>query len=147
LPPLGPADFPVPAAARESTEAGALTAGRYFIQLTVRAYQQGDPAWISDLSLDCQFCESLVAAVSDDATAGNRVTGGDVTFEDSGQAVLTGAGAEVAFSVSQSPLTVQRPDGSELADRTQPAFRVFTSLALEWSQAKQAWIVTQVINS
>ena len=144
LPPLGPPDLPMPAEAREQTEAGAIAAGRYFIELTVRAYQQGDAEPIADVSRDCDYCESLITGVEEDAAAANRVTGGDVSFRDSGQATLDGNGAEIAFTVQQTALTVTSPDGQMITDRAQPSFQVFTALAATWSSELKAWIVNQV---
>ncbi|WP_299955026.1 DUF6318 family protein [uncultured Modestobacter sp.] len=144
LPPLGPPDMPMPAEAREKTEAGAIAASRYFIQLTVRAYQQGDTEPVLNLSRDCEYCKDLTTGVTEDQTAGNRISGGDVTFVDPGQARLDGDNVETAFTVDQTSLSVFGPDGEEIADRAQPSFRVFTALAATWSPQLQAWLVNQV---
>jgi hypothetical protein len=144
LQPFGPADFPVPLEAREQTEAGALAAGRYFLQMTVRAYQRGDADSVMELSRDCEYCDSLIAGIREDAKAGHTVTGGDISFEDAGQAVLTGDQSEVAFTIAQTPLTVSDTNGSVLPERAQPGFRVFTALAATWSEQSRIWIVNQV---
>jgi hypothetical protein len=144
LQPLGPVDFPMPPEAREETEQGAIAAGQYFLQLTVYAYQKGNADAIGELSQDCEYCNDLVAGIREDAAAGNRVTGGDITIEDAGQAVLSQENSEVAFTVSQSALSVTGPGGQILSDRTQPAFRVFTALGLQWSDQQCAWVVNQV---
>jgi hypothetical protein len=144
LQPLGPVDFPMPQAARERTEAGALAAGKYFLQLTVRAYQRGDVDPVLQLSSQCEYCESLISGVREDVAAGNRITGGEINIEDPGQVVLHGNDVEVAFTVSQTPLVVSSSTGEVLADRAQPAFRSFTSLAATWSATADAWIVHQV---
>jgi hypothetical protein len=144
LQPLGPPDFPVPPAARELTKDGALAAGRHFLEMTVHAYQSGNADSIVELSRDCEYCDSLVAAIREDAAAGHRVTGGDITFEDAGQVVLTGNQFEVAFTVSQTALAVLSSDGTVLPERAQPGFRVFTALTATWSEQAHAWIVNQV---
>ena len=144
LPPLGPPDLPMPAEAREQTEAGAIAAGRYFIELTVRAYQQGESEHISAVSRDCEYCALLTSGIEEDAAAGNKVSGGDVSFKDSGQATVEEDAAEVAFTVEQTPLTVTGPNGQAIADRAQPSFEVFTAIACSWSDDLSAWIVNQV---
>ena len=144
LQPLGPPDFPVPDEARQQSEAGALAAARYFLELTAYSYQAGDSTSIGTLSRQCEFCASLTQAIADDQSAGNKVTGGNISLEDAGQVVMKSEAAEVAFTVSQSPLTVTAPNGEQLPDRGQPAYRSFTSLALTWSEQSSAWIVNQV---
>ncbi|WP_222192762.1 DUF6318 family protein [Modestobacter italicus] len=144
LPPLGPADFPMPIEAREKTQAGAIAASQYFIQLTVRAYQQGDTEPVRTLSRDCEYCEALIDAVNEDQAAGNRITGGDVSFADPGQAYLTGETAETAFTVEQTSLSVIGPDDEAIASRAQPSFTAFTALAATWSPDLQAWLVNQL---
>jgi hypothetical protein len=144
LPPLGPSDFPIPVEAREKSEAGALAAGRYFLQLTVHAYQKGDTESVVSLSRDCEYCETLILGIREDVGAGNRVTGGDIVLEDPGQVSLKDDQSEVAFTVSQSALAVSGPDGQPLPERAQPSFRVFTSVVATWSESLRAWIVNQV---
>ncbi|MGY5882464.1 DUF6318 family protein [Modestobacter lacusdianchii] len=144
LAPLGPADFPMPIEAREKTQAGAIAASQYFIQLTVRAYQQGDTEPVRALSRDCEYCEFLIEAVNEDQAAGNQIRGGDVSFADPGQAHLTGETAETAFTVEQTSLSVIGPDKELIASRTQPSFTAFTALAATWSPDLQAWLINQV---
>lgn len=144
LQPLGPADFPMPVEARQRSDAGAIAAARYFLQLTAHSYQSGDSAPVSQLSRSCEFCTSLARAIDDDRSAGNLVSGGDILIEDAGQVVLKSDTAEVAFTVSQSPLTVTAASGQQLSDRAQPEYRSFTSLALTWSEPMTAWLINQV---
>ncbi|MBB3676955.1 DUF6318 family protein [Modestobacter versicolor] len=147
LPPLGPPDLPMPDEARKQTEAGALAAGKYFAQLTEYSYQSMDPSGLTNLSSECSYCRELAASISEDRTAGYRYEGGGITFRDAGQVVLSGSGAEVAFSLTQGSLQVIAEDGNTLADRSQPTYDVFTSFVMRWDEASEAWLITQVSNS
>jgi len=147
LQPLGPPDFPVPDEARELTEPGALAAGKYFALLTQHALQKMDTSGFTELSRDCQFCDELVRAVQDDAAAGNRYKGGEITFRDQGQTVLQGNVAEVAFSLTQGALDVIGPNGDLIVDRRQPSSDVFSSFTMTWDPEGRAWLLNQLTNS
>src|SRR5689334_3389782 len=78
LPPLGPADFPEPAEARQKTEAGVIAFARYYIELTNRAALSLDSAPIRELSRECAECDQLAASFEADRAAGYRYEGGHV---------------------------------------------------------------------
>ena len=69
LPPLGPADFPVPAEARTKDAAGAEAFLRYYIELLNR--QQAIPAGqpLRDLSPECDTCLRIARAFDEAAAA------------------------------------------------------------------------------
>jgi hypothetical protein len=52
LPPLGPADFPVPDEARRQTEAGVLAFGNYYFDLSNSSLASRDTSQLRQLSLD-----------------------------------------------------------------------------------------------
>ena len=147
LQPLGPPDFPMPNEARQPDETGSLAAGKYFAQLTQYTLQEMDPSGFVTLSRDCDFCDDLVKVVKDDAAAGNHYSGGEITFRDQGQVVLSDNQAEVAFSLTQGALDVVGPDNTKISDRSQPSSDVFTSFTMTWDAPSQSWVLNQLTNS
>src|SRR4051795_12646937 len=82
LPVVGPADFPVPDAARTKDAAGAEAFLRYWIDLMnrQRAIPAGDP--LRDLGPDCQECNRIARVYDETAAANNRYQGGELTLND-----------------------------------------------------------------
>src|SRR3712207_1934762 len=82
LPPLGPADFPVPAEARTKDAAGAEAFVRYYIDLLNRqqAIPAGEP--LRELSPECATCLRIARAFDDAAAAGHTYYGGELTLND-----------------------------------------------------------------
>ncbi|MCW2535371.1 MAG: hypothetical protein JWQ26_1070, partial [Modestobacter sp.] len=81
LPPLGPADFPMPAEAREKTPAGAEAFLRYYIDIYNRAQQQLDAGPLRDLSQNCETCNALATDIENDKLANYAYEGGAVSID------------------------------------------------------------------
>src|SRR3954451_5529766 len=82
LPPVGPADFPVPDEARTKDAAGARAFLDYWVALLNR--QQAIPAGqpIRDLAPDCHECLRIARVYDESAAAGRRYIGGELTVVD-----------------------------------------------------------------
>ncbi|HEX2074853.1 MAG TPA: hypothetical protein VHF92_13800, partial [Geodermatophilus sp.] len=107
LPPLGPANFPMPAEARAKTPEGAVEFMRYYMSLTeVLAEQALDPQPLLDLSNGCGVCNRIAQSLAGDLAAGYRYQDTWIAFQPYGPGVLTGEQAEVGFVYAQGPITV-----------------------------------------
>src|SRR4051794_10765040 len=70
LPPLGPPEFPVPAKARQKTQAGVIAFAKYYIDLTNHLASTLDSDPLLDLSKGCAECDQLAASFDADKAAG-----------------------------------------------------------------------------
>ncbi|SDC78898.1 hypothetical protein SAMN05660690_2557 [Geodermatophilus telluris] len=142
LPVVGPADFPVPPAARTQDAAGAETFLRYWIDLLER--QQAVPAGqpLRDLGPDCGECQRIARVFDETAASGWRYQGGELTLNDVPAPVMEGETAYVSFGIRQE--AVQRVDatGAPVDDGQDVAPNVFGGINLIWSAASQSWVVT-----
>jgi hypothetical protein len=147
LPPLGPADFPMPAEAREKTPAGAEAALRYYLELVSRqAGISGQP--LRDLSRDCDFCDFLADRYDQDAAAGYVVEGGQITIEDLSSPAVNGEVAELAVALSQSSVTVLDAIGQTVEGRGEAARQgISVGAAMTWSQSQRGWIMNQLVTN
>jgi hypothetical protein len=142
LEPLGPPDFPVPAEAREQSDAGAEANARYYLSLASYSFGTLDTAPLRELSENCDFCTNLAQTIETDAAAGHMFVGGKVEVGQDTQVARDGALTEVYVSVSQTALQVLDASGAEV--RHQPAYDVAASVIMEWKDADRSWVVTQV---
>ena len=80
LPPVGPADFPVPDEARTKDAAGAEAFLRYWIDLInrQRAIPAGQP--LRELGPKCDECLRIARNYDDAAAAGNKYEGGELSI-------------------------------------------------------------------
>ncbi|MCZ2846609.1 hypothetical protein [Modestobacter sp. VKM Ac-2978] len=145
LPPLGPPDLPMPPEAREQTPAGAEAALRYYLQLV--SHQAGvSGQTLRDLSRDCEFCDFIADRYDEDASAGNRYTGGELTVRGMSPPALDGDSAEFSFTVDQAEVGIIAPDGSPVAGRGQAAVAGMNAGArMTWSDQAGAWFLNQLI--
>jgi hypothetical protein len=148
FPPLGPADFPVPAEAREKTQAGAEAALRYYLDLlTHQAGMSGQP--LRDLSKDCSFCDFLADRYDQDVAAGYAYQGGDIAVIDMSSPAISGEVAEFSFALSQAAIEIVDSDGQSVAGRGEPEHQYpNVGASMTWSEAEAAWYMNQlVVNS
>jgi hypothetical protein len=147
LPPLGPADFPLPDEAREQTPEGAEAALRYYLELTTRqSGKTGKP--LRDLSRDCSFCTFLADRYDSDAAAGYVITGGDFIIESFSPPAVHDDIAEFALSVTQTAVTVTGPDGQPVADRGSAELKgISLGASMTWSSQGRVWILNQLIRN
>ena len=143
LPPLGPADFPVPDEARTKDAAGAEAFLRYWIELLNR--QQAIPAGqpLRDLAApDCYECLRIAKAFDEAAAAGWRYEGGELSLND---VVEPQVGAEVAsliFGARVEPLTIRDSSGAPVPGGVGDlAPNAGSGLTLLWSSKSTSWLV------
>ena len=142
LPPIGPADFPVPDEARTKDAAGAEAFLRYYIELLNRqqAIPEGQPLRL--LGPDCEECSRVANAFDEAAAAGQNYEGGTVTLTEVSEPELSADRAEINFAVRVEAVSLTDslgqpvPGGQAQADPV-----VGSGIALRWSSEDQAWYV------
>lgn len=147
LPPLGPAEFPVPADAREKTPKGALAFARYYMAIGGEIGMGRAPASaLLDLSTsECRLCGQIARSFADDQAAGYTYRGSSNTFQELGPPRLRGDQAELGFVFSQSGYTVVDAAGQEVPERAgQPSGDLQSGMLLTWSQASSSWLVSNL---
>ena len=101
LPPLGPPDFPVPAAARTKDAAGAEAFMRYWIDLLnrQRAIPSGQP--FASLGPALPDCLRIARNYDTAAAAGNKYDGGELKINDLPPVTVRGAAVIVSFGLDK----------------------------------------------
>jgi hypothetical protein len=112
LPPLGPPDLPMPAAARTQDAAGAEAFVRYYIDLINRTSTVMDAAPLREFSDGCADCNRISTATEEAAAAGQDYEGGEMTILQSGQPLIEGGTAQLALRVDQADFRVLDSSGS-----------------------------------
>lgn len=144
LPPLGPADFPVPAEAREKTAEGAVDFVRYYVALTQHlAVKSQNPEPLLQLSQDCRTCDQIAQALADDLAAKYSYSEYVHEFEAYGPALIDDETAEVGFAYVQGPITAVDQTGAVVRDPSAVTPQELQSGAsLLWDEAMQSWVIT-----
>jgi hypothetical protein len=142
LPPVGPADFPVPDEARTKDAAGAEAFLRYWIDLLnrQRAIPAGQP--IRDLAPDCDECLRIARNYDDAAAAGNKYVGGELTLNDLATPLLESDQAVISFGVRREPVSLVDSNGGALEAKPDPATDLSSGITLVWSDRDESWTVT-----
>jgi hypothetical protein len=147
LPPLGPADFPMPPEAREKTPAGAVEFTRYYVQLIEYIGDSNlDPQPIIALSVDCEVCERISSSFTEDRAAG--YTYDDVwvrmtPYDD--KAFARDQGFDVGFVYEQGALVVRDASGQIVGNEGATATGPLQSGALvTWRDDLSSWVVTSL---
>jgi len=144
LPPLGPADFPVPDEARRQTEAGVLAFGSYYFDLSNSSLASRDTSQLRQLSRDCVACDELADSFDADRAAGNTYQGGGLSITGTGTVVVNESDAHFSFVVQQAARTVLDAQGNPLPDRASPAYQFTRGMRLAWDSSRVTWLVTQL---
>ena len=146
LPPLGPADFPMPPEAREKTPNGALAFTRYYMGLIWHIGKGPvDPQPLLDLSRDCRQCMAIAESYRSDIAANYSYTDSSYEFEPYDTGVLLGDTADVGFVYSEGPFEVLDAQGDRVPDRSSGASGDLQSGALlSWDATRSTWIVTEL---
>jgi Family of unknown function (DUF6318) len=110
LPPLGPPDLPMPAAARTQDAAGAEAFVRYYIDLINRTSTVMDAAPLREFSDGCTECDRIASDAEKDAATGYHYDGGTLTITWI-EAFKPGETIELGLLVDQSPLKVVDQSG------------------------------------
>jgi hypothetical protein len=144
LPPLGPANFPVPDEARQQSPEGALRALTYYLDLIPRqSARDGEP--LRQLSRGCSFCDFLADRADADASAELTYRGGVITTADLHLPAINGTTAEFAFSASQTAVEILDAGGKSAEGRGQPAVSgLSAAAAMTWDASRRAWLMTQL---
>jgi hypothetical protein len=143
LPPLGPADFPVPDEARVQTEAGAEAFLRYYIDLInhQQAIPEGQP--LRDLGPDCRQCLVIAQRFDEAASSELRVEGGEVSIIDGPGIAISGDVANLSFIAQAAAAKVLDANGVVVPDETQAEQRRLPSaLQVTWSHERRSWLAT-----
>ena len=141
LPPLGPPDFPMPAEARQQTEAGAEAFLRYYMDIYTKAQSEMDPTFLQQLSSGCEFCDALAQSLSKDAADGYTYDGGVVTFQGASLTPVTNSRTDGAFTIAQDALAVRDPSGAVVKEDAAATYNC--GAVLSWSSATSSWSLTQ----
>lgn len=147
LPPLGPAEFPVPAEARAKTPDGALAFAKYYMAVGGPIGQGSVPAEVLlDLSTsECRLCGQIARSFADDQAAGYTYRGSTSTFEELGLPRLQGDQAELGFVFSQSAYTVINSAGQEVPERaSQASGDLQSGMLVLWSEVSSSWLVSSL---
>jgi hypothetical protein len=141
LPPVGPADFPVPDEARTKDAAGARAFLDYWVALLNR--QQAIPAGqpLRDLGPDCHECLRIAQNYDEAAAAGNKYVGGELSVHGLATPLLENGQAVLSFGVRREPASLVNSDGAVLEARPDPAPDLISGITLAWSTADQSWSV------
>lgn len=145
LPPLGPADLPMPAEARTQDPAGVEAFVRYYLALINRTSTVMDAAPLREFSDGCEDCDRIAQNTETDAAAGLAYRGGEVTITSVAPASISGPTGEVNFRVDQALLTVVDASGQVLQDQTtQPLTGLTSAATVRWDTGHHTWLMTQL---
>ncbi|MPR00302.1 hypothetical protein GB931_20745 [Modestobacter sp. I12A-02628] len=142
LPPLGPADFPVPVEARQQTAEGAAAFAEYYVDLISYTTRTLDSSGIRQLSRDCEDCEQVADGADTARAQGLRFLGGELTITSAGAPYMGAGTSEVAFLVEQAPLQVVDASGATVPSRSSDAYGLNGGVALNWAPESTCWVVT-----
>jgi hypothetical protein len=144
LQPLGPPDLPMPAEAREKSQAGALAFLRYYMQLYTAAQASMNADYLAKFSKDCTTCDRIIDEIRQDAMAGYSYRGGQISVDYLDSSPMKDSHVEAVLSITQSPLTVIDASGQPVPDLT---FGERTSSGsgalLGWSEDTGTWTLNQ----
>ena len=143
LPPLGPADFPVPDEARVQDEAGAREFLTYYIELLNRqqAVPAGEP--IRALGPECQQCLVIAQRFDEAAQSGWRLEGGEIRLMGEPGVTFDGDSAQFSFLARADAASAVTADGQPVPGVSQPAqSRIASALTVAWSAEKLSWLAT-----
>ena len=146
LAPLGPADMPMPAAARARTPEGATAFVTYYVQLMNRAQLSLATEGLRELSIDCASCATFADGVDDYRQQGYRVTGGGIRLDGASVPAIKNDRAEFSIALTQMSIRVVGPDGvlrdaqSSDSDASYPA----SGAAAVWSSTQSSWLMADL---
>lgn len=147
LPPLGPADLPMPPGARTQDAAGAEAFVRYYFELLNRSLADMDTTYLRQFAgSGCDVCERIASETESDVAQGYAYEGGELTIVDDVFVKMTGDNeAQSGFVAEQAPMTVNGADGSPVpglqfdGKETLPSGTIAT-----WDPSVDSWILTEL---
>lgn len=143
LPPLGPADFPVPTEARQKTPDGVRAFAGYYLELSNRLLNSFESSPLRELSRNCVDCDQMAAGYDHAKAAGYHCTGGILTITSTGSSVVDGDRGELSYVLNQSAIVVKDSSGEIVPSLTEGEFKLSGGMTLEWDQPRTTWLVTQ----
>jgi hypothetical protein len=144
LPPLGPADFPMPDEARQQTAPGANAFAQYYIELSNYLLPSLESAPLREFSRGCAVCTQLADGYDADRAAGYTYSGGQLTIRSAGDATLIGEGAEIAFILDQATVSVTDRTGAVVPEKTSAVYALTGGITLQWETRRETWLVTRL---
>ena len=143
LPPLGPEDLPMPDEARSQDAAGAEAFVRYYIELINRTSTVMDAQPLRDLSDGCRDCDRIAGSIEEDAKAGKRYSGGEITISGLGEPFIKPGTAELPLQADLAALTVMEASGAVDQEDSSGAFQGLSGgAALRWNEQLESWVMT-----
>ncbi|WP_091380760.1 DUF6318 family protein [Geodermatophilus sp. DSM 45219] len=142
LPPLGPADLPMPDEARTQDAAGAEAFVRYYIDLINRTSTVMDAAPLREFSDGCEDCNRIATRAEEAAAAGEDYEGGEITITDIGDPLIKPGTAEMALRIDQAELIVLDSTGSPTEGGSPAYSNVLGGVSLAWQVDRLSWSMT-----
>ena len=142
LPPLGPDDLPMPDEARTQDAAGAEAFVRYYIELINRTSTVMDAQPLRDLSNGCRDCDRIARSIEEDAQAGKRYSGGEITISDVGTPFMGSGTAEFSLQADIAALSVADASGALDEEDSSSAFPGLSGgAAIRWDGQLESWVM------
>jgi hypothetical protein len=141
LPPLGPADFPVPDEARTKDAAGAEAFLRYYIELSNRQQVALDGQPLRDLGPDCQECLRIAQNFDEVAAAGHNYEGGEITLNALAPPLVEGDRAVISFGARQEAVRIVDQQGNVVDPGLELEPNLASGITLTWSPKAESWLV------
>ncbi|SEL96909.1 hypothetical protein SAMN04515665_12487 [Blastococcus sp. DSM 46786] len=143
LPPLGPADMPMPDEAREQTAQGAQAFTEYYVEIYNRALRTLNTTSMRELSQGCEACDQLAEQLELTASRGEAIAGGEMRIVASTAPHLRGLEADVVFDVAQESITAT-VGGEPIEGRTYPGSQsTGGGGVLRWDDDRSTWVLIQ----
>jgi hypothetical protein len=144
LPPLGPADLPMPDEARTQDAAGAEAFVRYYIDLINRTSTVMDAAPLREFSDGCIDCARIATSTENAAAAGQRYEGGEMTIVEVGRPLMKETIAEMPLRVNQAQFVVRASDGTAIEGGSEAYSNILGGAALRWNASQDSWLMTDL---
>ena len=140
LPPIGPADFPMPAEAREKTEAGAEAFLDYYLAVEARS-TDGEP--IRQLSRNCAVCSAVADQRDADLDAGYTAQRGDYSITVI-ESFVRDDQANVIYTITAGGVRIFDPTGAPVPGRGSDAVsNLELDAFMAWDPDQRTWLMTE----
>ncbi len=141
LPPLGPADFPVPDEARVQTEAGAEAFLRYYIDLMNHQLSIPAGAPLRELGPECNECLRIASEFDEAAASGFSYEGSEVRIDSEFGTATIADGVNLSFFAWIEGGRRVDASGRTVPDSNFDGERLPSAALLAWSPESQGWLV------
>jgi hypothetical protein len=141
LPPMGPADFPVPAKARTKDADGAEAFLRYWIDLINHQRPLLGSGPLRDLGPACPDCLRIAKNYDDAKAETRRYEGGGLSLNDVTAPVLKGDRASINFGLRQEAVRLVDAAGTPVDSGLPVQPNLGSGITLLWSEPDSCWLV------